>query len=393
MSEETVSNLAAFVKGIEQTGFPFEFETVQMLLADNWTVISNKYYIDNENSTPREIDIVAYKVEITPRVTVATALIVSCKKSESGTWAFLTRAINTGDPNSNWTPLHTWTNNRALQYLSQQDSFAESYYRSVQLDAPDSVLQTPDYDVFAFQEMTEIDGAKKGASLDVAKVKGDSTIFASIITLMKAQAYELSAREDKAARRKSKKPLLYQFNLVGACDLDFVKLHFSSDPISPSRPDLISYVGRYMFNGKETFSRISFATKSALPKLIRRFSDLHKKNVSHFTAIENDFYDNWTEDYEKRRYLSRLFIDDLAKRITNASKDKEEAISVDLNSKTEPFIFISEKRDLATIWLYGVNEDQVAALNDDSRVAKLTKAALKEYFRHEGDFVFTEAPF
>lgn len=91
---------------IRKTGFVLENDIAQILKAAGWTVISNKYYIDDQQDTVREIDLIAYQGSKVQQFDVYTVLIISCKKSESNVWALLAREVNLRDPNSDWCPLH-----------------------------------------------------------------------------------------------------------------------------------------------------------------------------------------------------------------------------------------------------------------------------------------------
>lgn len=51
-----------FAAEIRKTGFVLENEVAQVLKRSGWTVISNKYYVDDSEETVREIDLVAYHV-------------------------------------------------------------------------------------------------------------------------------------------------------------------------------------------------------------------------------------------------------------------------------------------------------------------------------------------
>jgi len=72
---------------IEKTGFVLENRIAQVLKAAKWTVISNRYYIDDTEESIREIDLVAYQTSKVQHFDVYTTLIISCKKSESNLWA------------------------------------------------------------------------------------------------------------------------------------------------------------------------------------------------------------------------------------------------------------------------------------------------------------------
>ncbi len=56
------NNLDNFAQEIQKTGFVLENRIAQELKNVGWTVISNKYYIDDLQEAIREIDLVAYRV-------------------------------------------------------------------------------------------------------------------------------------------------------------------------------------------------------------------------------------------------------------------------------------------------------------------------------------------
>ena len=101
---------------IAKTGFVLENRIAQLLKAAKWTVISNRYYVDDAQESVREIDLVAYQTSKVQHFDVYTTLIISCKKSETNLWALLARDINLKDPNSDWQPLHAWSNDKAITH-------------------------------------------------------------------------------------------------------------------------------------------------------------------------------------------------------------------------------------------------------------------------------------
>ncbi|HEX2829113.1 MAG TPA: hypothetical protein VHP37_22380 [Burkholderiales bacterium] len=82
-----------FAAEIRKTGFVLENGIPQILKRAAWTVISNKYYVDDSEETVREIDLVAYRVTRLQHLDVYTLLIVSWKKRDANAWALLARAI------------------------------------------------------------------------------------------------------------------------------------------------------------------------------------------------------------------------------------------------------------------------------------------------------------
>ena len=78
---------------ILKTGFVLENQIAQQLKAAKWTVISNRYYVDDAEESIREIDLVAYQATRVQHFDVYTTLLVSRKKSEANAWALLSREI------------------------------------------------------------------------------------------------------------------------------------------------------------------------------------------------------------------------------------------------------------------------------------------------------------
>jgi hypothetical protein len=91
--------LENFEKQIAKTGFPLEHKIGSLLRASGWTVINNRYYVDDQEQNVREIDLVAYKSRPVQDFRVCTTLIISCKKSEQNVWALLARKKEAYDPN------------------------------------------------------------------------------------------------------------------------------------------------------------------------------------------------------------------------------------------------------------------------------------------------------
>lgn len=172
-----------FVAGIQKTGFVLENPVAETLKTQGWYVISNKYYVDDSEETVREIVLVAYRVGKGANCKIFTTLIVSCKKSESNVWALLSRDIDLKAPNSDWWPLHAWTNDKVLAYSIAQPGAARRYHEDVAALGVTDALQLPTAEIFAFQELSRETGAPQN----------DKVMFSAVTSLMKAQAYELAA--------------------------------------------------------------------------------------------------------------------------------------------------------------------------------------------------------
>ena len=254
---------------IKKTGFVLENEVAKTLRAAGWTVISNKFYVDDSEESVREIDHVAYRVTEVQHFKVYTVLIVSCKKSDSNAWALLARDNNLKDPNSNWWPLHAWSNDKALAFQLAASDRPKAYHDAAQGNGVTDALSMPDVEVFAFQEMDKSTG----------KPQNDKPIFGAITSLMKAQAYELTALPE---RKKS--PVVYQFNLLAVVDTDLIRLKFSGTEISQTEVDTEHYLARYIIRKREVFARIRFVRAGVFGLVLEDYGRLHLANCKWFAA-------------------------------------------------------------------------------------------------------------
>ena len=239
----------------------------QELRAEKWTVISNRYYVDDAEDSIREIDLVAYKVTKVRHLDVYTTLIISCKKSESNVWALLARETDRKNPNYDWTPLHAWSNDKAIQYKLNDPACAKRYHAEVNDMGVDEVLSPPKVEVFAFQEMSGANGSPQN----------DKNIFAAVTSLMKAQAYELGSLP-----QRKKTPAVYQFNLISVVDTEMVRLDFKSKGIRELAINSEHYIARYIIRKKETFSRIRFLRANAFSAELSDYGRFHQANCSWF---------------------------------------------------------------------------------------------------------------
>lgn len=206
-----------YAKEIKKTGFILESKVAETLRRAGWTVISNKYYEDDFEGSVREIDLLAYKVSKVQHINVRTTLLISCKKSDVNIWALLARNINLNDPNSDWWPLHTWSNDKAVSYEMAKTAMGKTYHEEAIKFGVKEALSVPEYEVFAFQEMNRDSGAPHN----------DKNIFGAVTSLMKAQAYEIGALP-----QRKKEPSTYQFNLLSIIESDLFRLVVDGNNIS-----------------------------------------------------------------------------------------------------------------------------------------------------------------
>ena len=79
MDEETKKNIEHAIK---ESGFPFENYASTVLREHGWTIIPNRFYLDDVKGIEREVDILAYKslLDEEENICFYTSLIISCKK-------------------------------------------------------------------------------------------------------------------------------------------------------------------------------------------------------------------------------------------------------------------------------------------------------------------------
>ena len=358
---------SSFVEEIKKTGFVLENNIALKLKSAGWTVISNKYYVDDAEETVREIDLIAYKCTVVENFDVYTALIISCKKSEDNAWALLSREINLKDPNSDWSPLHAWSNNKALNYkLSEQGKANQYYERAAELGVTE-VLQTPSVEVFAYQEMNKVS----------KKPQNDKPIFNAITSLMKAQEYELGALP-----RRKKNLCIYQFNLLSVIDTDLIRLMFSGDNIVSSSIETEHYLARYILKKRETFSRIRFIRATAFEAVLIDYGRLHNANCEWFAEEVEEFYTDVLKDSKR----TKVFLDDFKTKI-----EHHMLAALSWSHYDVKLISINWDESEEQPWIGVVfSGDDVNKLNADEKLTVAVASAFKAVYRYEGKFSFSE---
>ncbi|GAB5100297.1 hypothetical protein [Caballeronia sp. HLA56] len=365
-----------FIAGVRATGFPFENFVAEKLREHKWQIISNRYYVDDDENKPREIDILAYKASTLPDFDLRTAVIISCKKSEAAHWAFLTRAANHNDPNSNWQPFHYYTDHKPLAYQLSRDTWEEMYHSSVRKLGVKETMTVPDHEVFAMQELLT-EPKKLGVS------RGDASIFASVQSTIKALLYEKSARGNK----RRNKPRVYQFNSVCLTDGKFIKLHFDGEEIKGDEIDSMSHIARYIAKREDVSARVCFSTKDNLKELLDDLDRLHRANVNVMRETNAAPYDGVLEDYARRVVL----IDDFRNKLHLA------AVRVQGNLGSSYYKALRKaniwsRNDSNTFTIGVPTDDEPLDLEKLNQKPYLdaAKTAIKDVYRSEVECVFDE---
>lgn len=363
-------DLEKFATEIRKTGFVLENQIAIELKREGWTVISNKYYEDDFEGSVREIDLLAYKVSRVQHFDVYTTLLISSKKNEANVWALLARDINLKDPNSDWWPLHAWTNEKPLIYELSQPGCSRAYHEEVRELGVKEVLSIPDVEVFAFQEMKRSGGAPQN----------DKNIFNAVTSLMKAQAYELSALP-----QRKKAPAVYQFNLLSVIDSDLVRLKFVGDKIKVESIDSEHYIARYIIKKKESFSRVRFIKASSFKKSLTDYNRLHTANCYWFERTNNHFFEEAIKDWKRTQVLIDEFRAELKwsllYRLERRFKKSYETKSLSLDWR-------AEEGCLAVT--LPADSEVFEFLNTDKESRTVVASVLKEIYRYSGKFFFAE---
>lgn len=362
-------DLSAFEDQILKTGFALENEISTKLRQKFWNVISNKYYVDDNEEKVREIDLIAYKATQIQHFNVYTALIISCKKNESNVWALLSRPIQKGDPNRNWTPVHAWSNDKALQFQLSKSDFGSDYHARVKDDVL-AALEDPAFDVFAFQEMNRESGVPKN----------DKAIFESITSLMKAQAYEV-----RALPMRKTVPSVYHFSLLSIVDTEMIRILFSDGAINASEIESEHYLANYIINKKQDVSRIRFLCASKFADIISDYDKLHTFNCKVFSSYCDEFYDRVFEDWRRIKVFIEEFRSKVWWKLYLSIKNK---YGQDLKKDSIDLSWNSNRHGVSIN--LPLLEEHLIFLNGDDGAKAIVKKALLDIYRYEGTFLFTE---
>ena len=362
-------DLKQIAESIKKSGFVLEHDVTELMRTHQWSVINNRYYVDDVQESAREIDLVAYKVSRFENILIYTALIVSCKKSEENAWSLLIRDHVRDDPNIDWHPVKLWSNDKRLKHLVSKPAWREPYLDKAKLLGLYDKLFEPSGHLLAFQEIHK----------SKSTIQNDKNIFNAVSSLMKAEAYEMNSLE-----RRKKDLAIYNINLLSVVDSDLIKLHFSGKKITPSIIDDAQCVFNYIVNKRETSSRIHFCTYDSLDKVLVDYDQLHDMNSSFFGTLLFSFYENIFSNHERVAILKDAF----EKQVLwtyNYYRSKEFGTEDKLK---EVFFNKSEDSDVLEIEI-DVNSKELDFFNGHEQFRALTERALEQVYRYTGKFTFT----
>ena len=367
-------DLGKFEARITKTGFRLEFDISSILVAHGWTVINNKYYIDDQQESVREIDLVAYKAQLVQRCYLYTTLIISCKKNEKDVWVLLAKEKNRKDPNIDWLPVHAWSNDKAIGYMLGGQAWKDKYLSHMKDAGCASIANAPKKHIFAFQEMNRESG----------NLNNDKNIFGSVVSLMKAQAYEMNALP-----HRKKEPAAFQFNLISVMDTDLVRLDFSKKGVSSHLVEDEVYVAGYIIDKQQTFAKIHFINAEAFDAKLAEYDKLHESNVACFDSICNDFY----ADAVKVSGKQDVFIDEIKKDLWWPIHMKMRN-TFNKGFDRESLWFFWDNSAATLRVMLKLEDHEIEPLNKDDELRALLVAALKKHYRYSGPCRFdVDIPF
>lgn len=371
------------ISAIQRSGFPLEHQVGNILREHGWQTISNRYYIDDIKGTEREIDIVAYKLDLdeTENIEYITTLIISCKKNEKNKWCFLTRSTDPTDANIDRNPFHYCTTDERLDYMTKRHKGVLIRQYKSEKDVRD--LYDFSENVFAYEKIRVAkDKSEKGKGMFV--LNGNTDIYESIITTIKALNFEKSSRIKRYEKYRYKR--YYTFHLLSVFGGEMVKDHFEEDGTQViENIDEIKYLNRHIINNEEDFYVVNFIQIDNFENRLNLFDDIHKVN----TEILPKFIDTFYKDIFKYRDRVMLFWDE-------CSRELGEVIQTYADSDTHPIqtsdplprlFFVYD--DKLIIWIYdkSYKDDKlITELNDNEGLKEEVNEILQRYYRYSGPF-------
>lgn len=368
-------------KAIDETGFPLEFEINSILKQHNWQTINNRYYIDDVKEIEREIDILAYKCRIDRdnKIAFYTTLIISCKKSVSSLWAFLSTDKPKYDPNFKYFVVSNKTSDERLEKMLSlsHDELEQAFSAKKSLDNLFDLKRK----IFGFQQV----------NLKSYRCEDDKRIYDSIITTIKALEYETNCIQNKNLTPDID-TTFYNFNLISVFDGEMVEVSFKDGQKTVSEIDNAIYINRHIINRKENFYKVHFIKSIGFENYLGIYDDLSVLNYEIYDSLIDSFYENIFESKDKVMVYWRHFCNDMISSFNNILKYN---LKFESDHSTKKFDY-SYGNDLLTIYYDGYSnifngDDKI---NQEEHLKKRTKKYLLKYFRYDGDFIYeADLPF
>lgn len=364
------SPLEKIPSALEKTGFLLEHLVSEEFRKSGWSVIGNRYYVDDVDGKARELDLVAYRVAKSADLDVFTGVLVSCKKDAENTWAFMSKDKPPHDPNVDWEPAHYWTDLEPLASFLSSCEWRKDYFRSNK--QIHNALFRDTKNIFATQLV----------SPDGSAPKNDKPIFDSITGLLKALDHELAALPNRAKRKKR----LYLFSLVTVVEAPLVEVQYKGDSGKAVEVDRITHLARYMVSKRELSAHVHFIRSDKIGEFVGTLSDLAEHNALHMQSLVGKSFHAIRTSQSVRAQLAKMLGFRLRWRLNRVIQQHGFAQEI-----TD--IALSYNKDQLTIDI-DADETAIVFLNEDTEARKLASQLLKEVARYEGAFRFDiDVPF
>jgi hypothetical protein len=372
-------------KAIEKTGFPLEHRVTDQFRKAKWSVISNRYYVDDLDGRARELDLIAFKLHKHEELDVVTAVLIGCKKDASKTWAFLSRPKDPSDPNVDWQPVHVWSDLEPLRSYLRSTEWRSGYVKSDKRAAGFAFDVKRDF--FAFQEISPPGQQQKTTRPEAkappakgASANNDTAIFNSITGLLKALDSEMAALPERVPGRKR----LYMFNLAVVVDAPMVDVRYGGQGTEAEvHPiDQLLLLSRFMVQRRHFSSQIHFVSSEKVDAFISELDHVAKTNGSYFGRLVGASYGALKTNSSVQSHFAPLVKRRLTFHLNEALRKQGVADKV-----TE--LGLSYRTEGATLAIeIDVDETATSTLNDDPDIQKTTAKVLKDICRYSGAFRF-----
>ncbi len=352
---------------ISKSGFILEYQVGEAFSNNGWTVVSNKYYIDDISRVPREIDLLVSKSTHIGEVEIVTNILISCKKSEERDWVFLSKLTKTKFETLEIF-YHKRISNQKIKHIYDKQNIDYHVLTGLEQHGISKHFISLEYEITAFQEVL-----KKNQ-----KLQNQTNIYRSIESLIKAQAYELGKLDEP----KSSGPISY-FYLLNVTDTNMYLGTFSEGGrLSFEEKESINYKNHYIVNGDEGEFNISFITPGRLDKSIQYYNKLHESKAQIVFKEVDAFYFKLLIDSNARSEFNKIINNDFQKVIEFYLDDK------DLEYFHHVGAFMKYDPDTNAIIIQSevFNDELIKQLKQSSSFRRRIRNWFKQNYKFEGKF-------
>lgn len=357
---------------INRTGFPMEYEVQKILENHGWSVVSNKFYVDDVKKIEREIDLVATKRIVNDEILCEVNLIISCKKSESARWFFLT---SNHRGNSSY-PIRYMTDIGMVEYAFENESDLIQSYLGKNMKK----VMKEDSDIRAYLQINK----------DSYRDEGNKHIYDSILTTIKAENYENYYR---VKYDKSLKQYFICYHLLSIFDGKMIEKNLETNIYH--EVDELNYMNRHIISEEDRLYRIHFIRLDVFDSILTEYDGVVDETAKLCIDIQNKLYHNIF--HEKNRNHAMVYWDDFCQAFWKNVSEKYNYSNHTLENVGSNYAgmdyFLSKNKKLhikLNLFLYTDTGKKgiINELNGNEFCQNLMKTLLKKYYKYEGKFIF-----